>query len=39
MNRLRVHLFTADYVEWGFAYTLPDKQIRKPLFNKEFVLF
>lgn len=39
MNRLRVHLFTADYVEWGFAYTLPDKQIRKPLFKNEFVLF
>ncbi len=39
MNRLRVHLFTADYIEWGVGFNLPDKQIKKPLFKKEFVLF
>ncbi|MBU6324025.1 MAG: acyloxyacyl hydrolase [Bacteroidetes bacterium] len=39
MSRLRVHLFTADYMEWGVGFNLPDKNIRKPLFKKEFVLF
>jgi hypothetical protein len=39
MSRLRVHLFTADYMEWGIGFNLPDKSIRKPLFKKEFVLF
>jgi len=39
MNRLRVHLFTADYIEWGIGFNLPDNSIRKPLFKKEFVLF
>lgn len=39
MNRLRVHLFTADYIEWGVGFNIPDKTIKKPLFKKEFVLF
>jgi hypothetical protein len=39
MNRLRVHLFTADYIEWGIGWNIYSRRVHQPLFNKEFIFF